>query len=130
MDNIQVFLMDGVAYNVSVTALTRKFSVMDTDKSGRTQNGQMYRDIVGTFYNYTMTVAERNGDYKALEDFWSAISDPTKASHVCQFPYGQKTLTQEMYVTSGDQPLKLMQKDRNHWGEISVNFIAMSPEVG
>lgn len=129
MDNIQVFLMDGVAYNVSVTALTRKFSVMDTDKSGRTQNGQMYRDIVGTFYNYTMTVAERNGDAASLESFWAAISDPTKASHICAFPYGQKTITQEMYVTSGDQALKLMQKDKNHWGEISVNFIAMKPEV-
>ena len=129
MDNIQVFLLDGVAYNVSVTSLTRKFSVMDTDKSGRTQNGQMYRDIIGTFYNYTMTIRERNGDAESLEAFWAAISDPGKASHICVFPYGQKTLTQEMYVTSGEQALKLMQKDKNHWGELTVNFIAMGPEV-
>ena len=129
MDNIQVFLMDGVSYNVSVTSLSRKFSVMDTDKSGRTQNGQMYRDIVGTFYNYTMTIQERNGDAASLEAFWTAISDPSKARHICVFPYGQKTLTQEMYVTSGEQALKLMQKDKNHWGELTVNFIAMGPEV-
>ncbi|MBQ7767555.1 MAG: hypothetical protein IJ403_01580 [Oscillospiraceae bacterium] len=124
----QVFKMDGVAYNVSVTALTRKFSVMDTDKSGRTQDGAMYRDIIGTFYNYTMTIRERGGDAAALDAFWQAISSPTK-SHVCEFPYGQETLTQQMYVTSGEQALKLMQPDKNHWGEISVNFIAMKPEV-
>lgn len=124
----QVFKMDGVAYNVSVTALTRKFSVMDTDKSGRTQDGAMYRDIVGTFYNYTMTIRERGGDTAALDAFWEAISSPTK-SHVCEFPYGQETLTQQMYVTSGEQSLRLMQPDKNHWGEISVNFIAMKPEV-
>lgn len=126
---MQVFLMDGIAYNVNVTSLKRKFSVMDTDKSGRTQNGEMYRDIIGTFFNYTMTIQERAGDAASLEDFWEAISDPTKASHVCVFPYGQTTLTQRMYVTSGEQDLKLMQKDRNHWGEITVNFIAMGPEV-
>lgn len=127
---MNVFLMDGVAYNVSVTSLTRKFSVMDTDKSGRTQNGTMYRDIVGTFYNYTMTVGERGGDAASLEAFWAAISNPNAKSHVCQFPYGQDTLVQEMYVTSGGQDLKLMQPGgKNHWGEITVNFIAMSPEV-
>lgn len=129
MERIEVFRMDGISYNVSVTALNRKFSVMDTDKSGRTQDGRMYRDIIGTFYNYTMTVSERNGDAAALESFWAAISDPTRVSHICTFPYGQRTLTQEMYVTSGDQPLERMDKDGNHWGELSVNFIAMNPEV-
>ena len=126
---MDVFLMDGVSFNVSVTSLVRKFSVMDTDKSGRTQNGQMYRDIIGTFYNYTMTIRERSGDAAALESFWAAISDPGKASHVCVFPYGQKTITQQMYVTSGEQALELMEKGRNHWGEMTVNFIAMGPEV-
>ena len=129
MAEVQVFLMDGIAYDVSVTSLVRKFSVMDTDKSGRTQNGAMYRDIIGTFYNYTMTIRERNGDAAALEAFWSAISDPTKTSHVCVFPYGQTTLSQEMYVTSGEQALTYMEPGRNHWGELTVNFIAMKPEV-
>ncbi len=123
-----VFLMDGIAYNIDILALTRKFSVMDTDKSGRTQNGQMYRDVVGTFYNYTMTVAPRNGDMEALEAFWEAISHPA-VSHECVFPYGQRTLTQRMYVTGGEQALELIHSDKNHWGQIQVNFIAMGPEV-
>lgn len=125
---MQVFTMDGVAYNVSVTALTRKFSVMDTDKSGRTQDGAMYRDVVGTFYNYTMTVEQQGSDAGALEAFWEAISSP-KASHVCVFPYGQKTLTQRMYVTGGEQALQRMDDRGNHWGELAVSFIAMEPEV-
>ena len=125
---MQVFTMDGVAYNVSVTALTRKFSVMDTDKSGRTQDGAMYRDVVGTFYNYAMTVEQQGGDAGSLEAFWEAISSP-KASHVCVCPYGQKTLTQRMYVTGGEQALQRMDDRGNYWGEIAVSFIAMEPEV-
>ena len=126
---MNVFLMDGKSYNVSVMSLTRKFSVMDTDKSGRTQNGRMYRDILGTFYNYTMEVQEKDGDAASLEAFWTAISDPKKASHICQFPYGQRTLTQEMYVTTGEQSLIKMQEKQNSWGGLTVNFIAMGPEV-
>ena len=124
----QVFMMDGIAYNVSVLNLTRKFSVMDTEKSGRTQDGQMYRDVVGTFYNYTITVGVQGSDVQALEAFWEAISSPA-VSHVCVFPYGQKTLTQRMYVTGGEQALKLIRGGVNHWDSISVNFIAMGPEV-
>ena len=124
----QVFQMDGIAYNVDVLSLVRKFSVMDTDKSGRTQDGQMYRDVVGTFYNYTMTVGVRGNDVQALEAFWEAISGPVE-SHVCVFPYGQKTLTQRMYVTGGEQELKLIRGGVNHWDSVSVNFIAMGPEV-
>lgn len=123
-----VFKMDGKEYNINVMSLDRKFSVMDTDKSGRTQDGKMYRDVLGTFFNYSMTVREKDGDAKALEDFWTEICKP-QVSHNCEFPYGQTTLRQQMYVTSGDQSLKRMEPGKNHWGEIKVNFIAMEPEV-
>lgn len=125
---IEVFTMDGVAYNVHVTKLTRKFSVLDSEKSGRTMNGEMYRDPIGTFYNYTMTVQARNSDNAALDAFWEAISQPV-SSHVCTFPYGQNTLTQRMYVTSGEQDMRLLTDRAANWGEVSVNFIAMSPKV-
>lgn len=128
MAQIQTFLMDGESYNVHVTKLTRKFSVLDTNKSGRTQDGEMYRDPIGTFYNYTMTVCAKDNDMEALDAFWEAISQPVN-SHVCVFPYGQDTLTQRMYVTSGEQDIRLMREDKNRWGEISINFIAMGPKV-
>lgn len=128
MSGKQVFLLDGVVYNVHVTKLTRKFSVMDTEKSGRTMDGEMYRDPIGTFFNYTMTVSPNGSDPKAMDDFWEAICQPV-ASHVCVFPYGQKTLTQRMYVTSGEQDLTLIRPGANHWGELSINFIAMGPKV-
>lgn len=128
MDQV-VFRLDGIAYNVSVISLERSFSVMDTDKSGRTQDGAMYRDIVGTFFNYNMTVRERNGDHQALEALWEAVCDPNKASHVCEFPYGQNYLTQKMYITGGNQKLERMDPNRNHWGDIALSFIATKPEV-
>lgn len=128
MANRNVFIMDGVAYNVHVTDMVRKFAVLDTDKSGRTMNGEMYRDPVGTFYNYSMTVSQRDGDTAAMDAFWEAISQPAE-SHNCTFPYNQTTLTQRMYVTSGEQGVVRICAEKTYWGEISVDFIAMSPKV-
>lgn len=126
--SVQPFLLDGVAYNVSVTSLKRSFSVLDTDKSGRTQDGEMYRDIIGTFYNYEMTVRAHADDLTALDAFWEAISQPV-TSHVCTFPYNQATITQRMYVTGGDQQLRLLQKNKIYWNELSIKFVAMAPKV-
>ena len=124
----QAFLMDGVAYNVRVLALTRKFALMETGVSGRTQNGQMYRDLFGTYYNYSMTVAQRGDDAESLDAFWQAVSAP-KVSHLCVFPYGQTTLTQRMYVQAGQQALEFMETDKNHWSAVEISFVAMAPEV-
>lgn len=128
MDRMQQFLLDGVAYNVHVTSLTRQFSVLDSDSTGRTQNGQVYRDVIGTFYNYSMTVEPRDGDDAAMDAFWEAISRPVE-SHVCVFPYGQETLTQRMYVTSGEQDIRRLTRQAAHWGEVSVDFVATEPKV-
>ncbi len=123
----ELFLIDGRGYRVHVLELTRKFSVLDTENTGRTLDGRMYREPIGTFYNYTMTVAPM-GDSEDLEKFWEVISKP-QISHNCQFPYGQSTISQHMYITSGEQTLIRSGEEGNFWGEITVNFIAMSPKV-
>lgn len=125
---VKPFVMDGVEYNVNVMSLTRKFSVLDSGESGRTQNGEMYREPIGTYYNYTMTVREKDGDRASFDAFWEAVSQPV-TNHVCQFPYNQVTLTQRMYVTSGEQEIRRINQNHTDWGELAINFIAMSPKV-
>ena len=124
----ELFVVDGTAYHVRVLSLKRKFAIVENSISGRTQDGQMYRDLVGTYYHYTMTVAQQGEDTQALDDFWEAVSKPV-ASHVCEFPYGQGTLTQRMYIIAGEQTLLRMETDKNHWGEIQLEFVALTPEV-
>lgn len=128
MEQDQAFLMDGIAYNVRVSKMTRKFSVQDTDRTGRTQDGEMYRDIVGTFYNYAMVVEQKDDDTESFDQFWDAISQPVE-SYVCVFPYNQSIMTQRMYITGGEQELVSRMPSRNKWGEISISYIAMSPKV-
>lgn len=51
-----VFSIDGVDLRLKVTKLDREFSVTDTENSGRLKNYEMYREIAGTFYNYTLEI--------------------------------------------------------------------------
>lgn len=125
---VKPFVMDGVEYNINVMSLTRSFSVLDTDKSGRTQDGEMFRDVIGTFYNYTMVVRAKREDTASFDAFWEAVSQP-QTSHLCTFPYNQTVLTQRMYVTSGEQDVDIINNTGTHWGEMTVNFVAMSPRV-
>ena len=83
-----VFLMDGPAYNVEVEqdSLERSFAGTDTEQSGRTLDYSLDRDIIGTFYNYTMKIYPRMNDLASYDAFYSIISDPNYASHEMTFP--------------------------------------------
>jgi len=126
MNEKSVFLLDGNAYNLEVIKLTRGFAVLDTAHTGRTMDGTMYREPVGTLYHYTMTLRAREGCYEDLDRFWSAVSRPV-VSHICTFPYGQSTLTQKMYITEAEQPLMYTGDRENQWGEVCVRFHALRP---
>ena len=61
MSHFTIFTVDGVEYDVNVMKLSRKAKVTDTDNSGRTLDGVMHRDIIGTYYNYTLEVQAKDG---------------------------------------------------------------------
>lgn len=121
-----VFTLDGIAYNVSVQELKRSFSVLDSDKSGRSLNGSMVRDVIGTFYNYKMTLGTSDLSRSSYNALYEAISAPVD-SHLAVFPYGDSVLSQRMYITSGEDGL-FCDDDGNTWSGLSLNFIAMEPQ--
>lgn len=125
-----VFTMDGIDYNVDVMKLQRKASITDTENSGRTLDHVMHRDIVGTFYNYTMEIRVLDNDYMSYDNFYEAVTDPNVDSHLMVFPYGQSTLEFQAYVTSATDELHI-QNGHNLWAHnsgLSLNFIAMAPQ--
>lgn len=123
-----IFQIDGKSYDVRVTALKRKFSVEELRKPGYTMDGKLHREILGTYYHYTMTVEAYPGKEAQLQDLWQAVSAPAE-SHLCRFPYGQQDLQQQMYITGGSQDLQLMQGANKQWGSLTLEFTAIEPEV-
>ena len=120
--------LDGTTYpHIHVTSIKRNFSVLDGPNAERMMSGEMRRDIIGTYYNYSMSIeAEDNypGEYDA---FYEAITAPVD-SHRIVVPYAQRTLTFRAYVSQGSDELDIMMPSSNRWGSLSINFIAMEPQ--
>lgn len=126
MDNF-VFTVDGVEYSkIHVMSLKRSFSVLDGENAGRTMDGAMQRDIIGTYYNYALEIDPYDSDPAEYDAFWEVISSPVD-SHTVSFPYGRDLLTFEAYVSNGEDELFDIFKGVNRWDNLTVNFIAMEP---
>ena len=121
-----IFTIDGRSYDVEIVSLKRKFSVLDGDKAGRAADGSMMRNIIGTYYNYSMQInTERlsRSEYDSLYEILSAPAD----SHTVVLPYGRETLSQQMYVTGGEDDLRI-DNAGNIWDNLSIEFVAMTPK--
>lgn len=122
------FSVDGKEYaNVHVTSLKRSFSILDGENAGRTMDGAMHRDIIGTYYNYTMEIDPHESSPEEYDSLYEALSAP-QDSHSIVVPYGQGTLAFEAYVANGEDELFDGSDNTNRWDNLSINFIAMKPQ--
>jgi len=126
--NLPVFTVDGTEYpNVNVLSLKRSFSVLDGPNAGRVMDGSMQRDIIGTYYNYTLEIASDYSDPEEYDRLYEVISAPQN-SHTLIIPYAQGTLTFQAYVANGEDSLFHIYDGLNKWDGLSINFIAMKPQ--
>lgn len=122
--------IDGTQYDkIHIVSLKRSFAVLDGLTTGRVQTGEMRRDIIGTYYNYSLKLVsdQSNASISQYDSLYEIISAPAE-SHVIRVPYGQGWKQYKAYVTSGTDELKLKTEDYSKWDGLEVNFIAMSPE--
>lgn len=119
--------LDGVTYpHIHVVNIKRSFQILDGQNAGRVMTGEMERDVIGTYYNYSFEIDQDEATPAEYDSFYEVITAPTDA-HTIVVPYAQTTLTFRAYVTQGNDSLEAMLGSQNRWGGLSFNFIAMSP---
>lgn len=120
--------IDGVTYpHIHVTSIKRNFQVLDGDNAGRVMSGAMVRDVIGTYYNYSISIDADGNWPQEYDRLYDVITSPVD-SHTIIVPYAQTTLAFRAYVTNGSDDLKYMANTLNRWGGLSFNFIAMEPQ--
>lgn len=122
--------VDGKEYkNIHIVPpIKRSFQILDGENAGRLAlSGRMVRDIVGTFYNFSMTVNKDKSNLAEYDELYEVLSSPV-ASHEIVVPYGQGTITFDAYVTNGSDELTRIDDNGNNWTALQINFIAMNPE--
>lgn len=126
--NNYVLTVDGVSYSkLHVVSLKRSFAVLDGENAGRTMDGAMQRDVIGTYYNYALEIDPYDSDPEEYDSFYETISAP-QDSHEVSFPYGSGNISFRAYVSNGEDELFDITRKGNRWDNLTLNFIAMDPQ--
>lgn len=126
-----MFSVDGVTYDVDAVflgegSIKRKFTVLDGENAGRLLNGSMTRDIIGTYYNYSLTIDTNKLSPEEYDNLYEVLSAPTE-SHTFTFPYGQSELKFDGYISSGSDTLKYVRNGVIYWGDFTIEVVCMEP---
>lgn len=123
------FKIDGIEFTKAVVSNPeRSFSITDGENAGRLiTTAKMERDVLGTFYNYSIVIDHSFMSDEEYSELYELISAPVD-SHILEVPYNKETLVFDAYITSGKDKLLGIRKDKNIWSELSLNFIAMAPQ--
>lgn len=123
-----LFKVDGVSYNVLVPpkGLKRRANILDGEAADRAKSGAMIRDIIGTFYNYTLNLDTKGLDVASYDQLFEVLSAPVDY-HMIVMPYGQGTLTFKAYISNVEDCLLDKSTDKSIWGDLTVIFTAMAP---
>lgn len=120
----------GKSWDVLITKVSRKFSILDTDNAGRNiKDGTMRLDRVGTFLTYSLTFKKgQNMPFDEFDKLFDYLAVPRNIGIPVAFPYGNSTVTFNAYVASGEQELDHIdtKTGRVYWKEATFNFISMS----
>lgn len=117
-----IFTVDGVGYNVGVVSIHRTANIKDGPNADTALSGKRWRDVQGTFYDYTMEVSAdgmSREDYDAMYEVLSAPVD----SHVLVAPYGQTTISFTACIEVVEDDVLYMD-DGTAWGNLTVNLYA------
>lgn len=79
------FSIDGQEFNVIVTELARKGRVSESKLSGDVKSGAHFRDIIGTYYDYEMTVGSNALSETEYDALFEILTAPVESTRLC-FP--------------------------------------------
>lgn len=123
MAGSKYLIIDNITFPVAIVGLGRKGDILDLT-ANRTEDGVLHREVIGTFYNYTLNIIAPN-DKALYESLWWKLTEPV-ASHQIQLPYQPEPF--EGYFGSCKDDVKLIDTNGTFIGTgISCNLVATRP---
>ena len=82
--------IDGIEYNIPIIELPRKADVIDK-VAERTEDGGLYREVLGTYINYQGVVFGTLNDTATYDALFDVLIQPIP-SHTIELPINNKKL--------------------------------------
>lgn len=121
-----VFTIDGYKFDVIVSELKRTSTVLELNNQ-KTMSGRANREIIGTIYNYEMSIEQLVGSAKDYDTLYYLLTAPVESHHL-SIPYGQTMYEFDVYISEVKDKLTLIKENINVWNDLKVKFTAMQPK--
>lgn len=119
-----MFMIDGESYNIGAVSIKRDAPFLDK-YANRTEDGNLQRDLIGVYYNYTLTFPKINNpsEYNRL---YKKVTEPVPY-HTVTVPDCIGSITYTAYISAVSDELHRIKDGQNLWGGLTIKFIAKSP---
>ena len=124
MDFTQGIKIDNIYFDIPMVSLKRNADVLDK-YANRTEDGDLKREIIGVYYNFTLTVGvvENPALYQSL---WDKLTEPTEF-HTVELPNINGVYRFTAYISSvSDEYMKVKSNSASFQG-LTAKFTAKSP---
>ena len=116
-------VVDGEEFHTGVINMTRKGDILDKT-ANRTEDGNLHREVIGTYYNYTLEIRPGN-DTAHYNRLWDILTEPV-AYHYVQLPGSDDTV--EMYFGSVQDKVRYIAEDgTTYYSGLTCNIICKKP---
>ena len=128
---ISLVKIDGVSYDVLVTAIQETFEVVEGSNSGTALYRQReIRDLAGIKIGHSVTFAAGN-DPEALDGLCSHLFGSLRESVVLDIVHNQDVISYEAAYNTGSRRVAHIDdvNDVVYWDELTVQFRPMETQV-
>lgn len=115
-------IIDGVSYNVAIAEVKRKADILDKS-AYRTEDGDLHREVIGTYYNYSLAIGVINND-DLYNELFEVLTDPVEY-HEVTLPH-DNVMFQAYFSSVQDEVVRLTDTGAKFKG-LSCNLIAKKP---
>ena len=120
-------VIDGTTFDIPVIAIRRRADFLDKgDGTQRTMDGVLHRELIGVYFNYELQLG-RTHDVTEYASLWDKLTEPEEF-HEVTVPDESGNYTFTAYFSNVADELLKEAEAQNFWKNLTVNFIAKSPE--
>lgn len=129
---INLVKIDGVSYDVLVTAIEETFEIVEGANSGVALYRQReIRDLAGVKIGHSITFAPDNNP-EAFDELVTHLFGSLREYVTLEAVHGQNSITYEAAYNTGSRRVAHIDDDNNvvYWDELTVEFRPMETQIG
>lgn len=121
----------GREYAVSVTSIKETFNILYGPNTGRTLDGKMVLDPIGTYIGHKVTVQRKLGHEAEYDELYNYLLQPRFNGIRVKMVHLQDSIEYEAYISNGERPVKHidLKNESVYWGEMQINIVPMEAQI-